>query len=123
MSKESNTARLIIDHRSGRVIMARRRGLEMALKMGFIKPEAIKIAVVISELARNIQNYAKYGMITLTVYEDVREPYFEIIAEDNGPGIDDVARVLAGNYSTSKGLGVGVSGSKKLMDKFEYEVK
>ena len=99
------------------VIKARRRGLEMALALGFMQPEATKIAVVISELARNIENYAGMGSITLTVQTE-RPDYFEIIAEDTGPGIADINKAMSPGYSTAKGLGVGLSGSKRLMDEF-----
>jgi serine/threonine-protein kinase RsbT len=101
------------------VVTARRRGLNMALAMGFPIPEATKIAVVISELGRNIVLYAKKGTITLAAH--AREKHFKIIAQDKGPGIEDLDRVLAGGYTTSKGLGVGVSGSKRLMDEFEIQ--
>lgn len=99
------------------VVKARRRGLELALEMGFVTPEATKIAVVISELARNILNYAGQGTITLIIHED-QPRCFEIIARDRGPGIADVNRVLAGGHSTSGGLGKGISGSKRMMDQF-----
>ena len=101
------------------VVMARRRGLNMALELGFPVPEATKIAVVISELGRNIVLYAETGTITLIAH--IQEKYFKIIAQDKGPGIEDVERVLAGGYTTSKGLGVGVSGSKRLMDEFQIQ--
>ncbi len=104
------------------VITARRRGLEMALAMGFIQPEATKIAVVISELARNIQNYAGLGRIILTSCKD-EKPYFEIIARDTGPGIPDINKALAHGFSTSRGMGVGLPGSKRLMDEFEIRSK
>jgi serine/threonine-protein kinase RsbT len=102
------------------VVTARRRGLNMALAMGFPLPEATKIAVVISELGRNIILYARKGTITLIAYTG-EEKCFKVIAQDEGPGIEDVERVLAGGHSTSKGLGLGLSGSKKLMDEFEIE--
>ncbi len=100
------------------VITARRRGLEMALAMGFVQPEATKIAVVISELGRNIENYAGMGYITM-VAQTGPQAFFEIIAQDTGPGISDVKKAMTHGYSTSRGLGVGLSGSKKLMDEFE----
>jgi len=102
------------------VVRARRSGLEMALEMGFPRAEATKIAVVISELGRNIERYARMGSITVTAHSG-RERYILIVAEDKGPGISDVARVLEGGYSTSKGLGLGISGSKRLMDKFDIQ--
>ncbi len=105
------------------VVTARRHALKTALSMGFPAPEATKIAVVISELGRNIILYAQEGMIVMTPAVDDDEPYIRIIAEDQGPGIEDVERVLAGGYTTSGGLGRGVSGSKRLMDEFEIETE
>lgn len=101
------------------VIRARRRGLEIALEMGFPRAEATKIAVVISELGRNIERYARTGAITVTANPD--EQYIMILAEDHGPGIPDIERVLAGGYTTSGGLGLGISGSKRLVDKFDIQ--
>jgi serine/threonine-protein kinase RsbT len=102
------------------VVTSRRRGLEMAQKLGFSLPDATKIAVVISELARNITLYTEGGTITLIAHTGERKG-IKIIAQDKGPGIEDVERVLAGGYTTSKGLGMGVSGSKKIMDEFEIQ--
>jgi serine/threonine-protein kinase RsbT len=102
------------------VVRARRRGLEMAQEMGFPLAEATKIAVVISELGRNIERYVGQGSITVTAHVG-EEKYILILAQDRGPGILDVDRVLAGGYSTSGGLGLGVSGSKRLMDKFDIQ--
>jgi serine/threonine-protein kinase RsbT len=99
------------------VVRARRSGLGIALEMGFHQAEANKVAVVISELGRNIELYAGEGAITVTVYAD----RIQIVAEDQGPGIPDVERVLLGGYTTSQGMGLGVSGSRRLMDEFEIE--
>ncbi|MFN2269352.1 MAG: ATP-binding protein [Anaerolineae bacterium] len=100
------------------VVRARRRGLEMAQALGFPLAEATKIAVVISELGRNIERYVGQGSITVTAHSE-DEKYILIVAQDNGAGIPDVDRVMAGGYSTSGGLGLGLSGSKRLMDKFD----
>ena len=97
------------------VVRARRSGLGIALEMGFHQAEANRVAVVISELGRNIELYAGEGTITVTMHDR----YIEVVAEDQGPGIPDVDRVLAGGYTTSQGMGLGVSGSKRLMDEFE----
>jgi serine/threonine-protein kinase RsbT len=97
-----------------------RRGLEMALRMGFPEADANKIAVVISELGRNIEQYAGRGSITLTACAG-EDTSIQIVARDKGPGIPDVERVLAGGYSTSRGLGIGVSGSRQLMDEFAIQ--
>jgi serine/threonine-protein kinase RsbT len=102
------------------VVRARRRGLEMAQALGFPLAEATKIAVVISELGRNIERYVGQGSITVTAHSE-DEKYILIVAQDNGAGIPDVDRVMAGGYSTSGGLGLGLSGSKRLMDKFDIK--
>lgn len=99
------------------VVRARRSGLGIALEMGFHQAEANKVAVVISELGRNIELYAGEGVITVTTYND----RIQIIAKDQGPGIPDVERVLLGGYTTSQGMGLGVSGSRRLMDEFQIE--
>ena len=102
------------------VVTSRRQGLDMALKLGFSRPDATKIAVVISELARNITLYTEGGTITLIPQTSERTG-LKVIAQDKGPGIENVERVLAGGYTTSNGLGMGVSGSKKIMDEFELQ--
>lgn len=102
------------------VVSTRRRGLDMALRVGFSRPDATKIAVVISELARNITLYTEGGTITLIPHTGQRRG-MKVIAQDQGPGIEDVERVLNGGYTTSKGLGMGISGSKKIMDEFEIQ--
>ena len=85
------------------------------MQMGFHHAEANKIAVVISELGRNIEQYAGRGTITVIISSD----RIEVVAEDQG--IPDVDRVLAGGYTTSNGMGLGVSGSRRLMDEFEIQ--
>ena len=102
------------------VVTTRRRGLEMAQKLGFSLPDATKIAVVISELARNITLYTEGGTITLIAHTGERKG-IKVIAQDKGPGIKDVDQVLSGGYTTSRGLGMGISGSKKIMDEFEIQ--
>jgi serine/threonine-protein kinase RsbT len=100
------------------VARARRRGLEMACNLGFELPDATKIAVVISELGRNITLYTSGGTITI-VTEDGPKKGIKIIAQDRGPGIPDVKSALTDGYSTSGGLGLGLSGSKRLVDEFD----
>ncbi len=112
--KQSNQRRFVIKSVVD-VVRARRSGLGVALEMGFHQAEANKVAVVISELGRNIELYAGEGVITVTILDRC----IEVVAEDNGPGIPDVDRVLAGGYTTSQGMGLGISGSRRLMDEFE----
>ena len=104
------------------VMTARRGGMEAAQTVGFSQADATKIAVVISELGRNIVNYAGSGAITVVAHESMRgRTCIKIIAEDEGPGIANLDSALAGGQSTSGGLGLGLSGSRRMMDEFEIE--
>ena len=119
MDKQLEPARMPINSLMD-VGKARRYGLDMALALGFPLPEATKVAVVISELGRNILLYAEEGVITLTAHIG-DDKYIKIIAQDRGPGIENVETVLEGGYTTSQGLGLGISGSRRLMDEFEID--
>lgn len=104
------------------VMTARRGGMEAAQTVGFSQADATKIAVVISELGRNIINYAGTGAITVAAHGSGQgRSYIRIVAEDAGPGIANLESALAGGQSTSGGLGLGLSGSKRMMDEFEIE--
>ena len=100
------------------VLKARREGMQIAQDLGFNQADATKIAVVISELGRNIVNYAGNGTITVIIGQSARGPSIKVIADDRGPGIADVDHVMQGGNSSSGGLGLGLSGSRRLMDQF-----
>jgi serine/threonine-protein kinase RsbT len=106
------------------VVKARQRGMAMALAMGFSQVDATQIATVISELARNIIIHAGgEGTITLLACTDnthvgEKKRGVKVIAQDRGPGIEDVELALTVGFSTARGLGLGLSGSRKLMDEF-----
>ena len=104
------------------VVTARRKALNMAATLGFVVPEATKVAVVVSELARNIINYTEGGSISLTLLAEGKRG-IKIVAQDQGPGIDNLDEVLAGGYTSSNGMGVGLSGSKRMMDEFEVRTE
>lgn len=100
------------------ILTARQSGREMASRLKFSATESTLIATVISELVRNIVQYAGQGEIQITGLEDEHGCGIEIVAHDNGPGISDISKVLKGGYSTSGRLGLGLSGVKRLMDEF-----
>ena len=92
-----------------------------AREMGFDNVTQIKLTTVASELTRNIYEYAQTGSITVSVIEREGRKGMEIICEDSGPGIDDLEKILAGEFTSSTGLGKGISGSRRLMDEFKVE--
>ena len=101
------------------IVNARQWGRTLAFQGGCSPTEAALIAMAISELARNIVLYAKRGEIVVSNAADGPRRGVTVVARDEGPGIADVARAIAGGHSTSGGLGLGLSGVRRLMDEFE----
>jgi serine/threonine-protein kinase RsbT len=101
--------------------MARRMAMECARDMGFGAIATALIATSVSELARNILVHAGKGTVTLRAVSQGERRGLEIVFADQGPGIEDVERVLRGGYSTKGSLGIGLSGAKRMMDEMEIE--
>ena len=101
------------------IISARQRGRELAAELGFSKTDVALITTAISELARNILTYAGSGEIALRPVEDGRGRGLVVVARDEGPGIGDVELALQDGYSTTRSLGIGLPGVRRLMDEFE----
>jgi len=101
------------------VVRSRQKGRELAAEVGFSSTELTLIATAISEVARNIVRFAYRGEILVRVVERNGRLGVTIVARDAGPGIPDVSQALADGYSTYQGLGLGLPGSRRLMDEFE----
>jgi serine/threonine-protein kinase RsbT len=101
------------------VVAARQKGREIAAASGFSATDQTLIATAISEVARNIVSYAGHGEIVLSVIVNDDRCGILVIARDQGPGISDVALAMRDGYSTANSLGMGLPGSKRLMDEFE----
>lgn len=101
------------------VVSARQHGRELAAEVGFSAGDQTVIAAAISEIARNILNYARRGAMTFRTVLDGDRSGIIIVASDQGPGIPDVPRAMQDGYSTSGGLGLGLPGARRLMDDFE----
>jgi serine/threonine-protein kinase RsbT len=101
------------------LVRAREQGRVLAGQLGFPQSDLTLVATAISELARNIVRYARRGEIVLRQAQDGGVPGIVIIARDEGPGIPDVNRAMEQGYSTSGGLGLGLPGVRRIMDKFE----
>lgn len=100
------------------IVTARQQGRTMALEAGFGDTDLTVISTAISEVARNIVEHALSGEIILKIEHGSRTGLV-IIARDDGPGIPDIALAMQDGYSTGKGLGLGLPGTKRLMDEFE----
>jgi serine/threonine-protein kinase RsbT len=103
------------------IVTARQAGHELARKLGFSLTDVTMIATAISEIARNITSYAGRGEVRVGVqYRDGRQALV-VRAEDDGPGIADIERALEDGYSTGRGLGLGLPGARRLMDRLVVE--
>ncbi len=101
------------------IVTARSTGRQMAQELGFSLVHCTQIATAISELARNIILYAESGTVELrTRAREDGSVGLEIVARDSGRGIEDIEIVMRDGYSTSRGLGLGLPGTKRLMDEF-----
>jgi serine/threonine-protein kinase RsbT len=103
------------------VVAARQLGRSLAAELGFGSTDLTRIATAISEIARNIVQYAKRGEITLRQVRDGTRDGLVVVAEDHGPGIPDLSRALQDGYTSGGGLGLGLPGSRRLMDDFAIE--
>jgi serine/threonine-protein kinase RsbT len=101
------------------VVTARQRARALVSGLRFSTSELTLIATAISEVARNIVTYAGSGEIVLRIVQRGSRRGLLVIARDQGPGIADIARAMEDGYSTSRSLGLGLPGSKRLMDEFE----
>ena len=96
---------------------ARTAALRLAKVGGLGHVDAVKVATVVSELARNIYQYARTGTIRLEV---IHAPCngIRIVAEDSGRGIPHLDQVLSGQWRSKTGMGLGLLGSRRLMSTF-----
>jgi serine/threonine-protein kinase RsbT len=103
------------------IVTARQAGHRLARDRGFSLTDVTMIATAISEVARNITSYAGRGAIRVVIAEREGREALVVRAEDDGPGIADVERALEDGYSTGRGLGLGLPGARRLMDRMFVE--
>jgi serine/threonine-protein kinase RsbT len=101
------------------ILTARASAREIGAIAGFVEVDLTLIATAVSELSRNILDYAERGEIRLRVLDDGEKRGIEIVASDEGPGIPDVEEAMRDGFSTSNGLGLGLPGTRRLVDELE----
>ncbi len=101
------------------IMKARQEVRLQAQALGFSLVDQIRIATAVSELARNIVNYAVKGNIDIEAAENGARKGIRIVCRDEGPGIPDIGLAMKEGYTTGKGLGYGLPGAKRLVDQFE----
>ena len=100
---------------------ARMIGREMAVQLGFSPGDSTLIATAISELARNVVQYARHGEVAFTALSANGRSGIGVTVSDEGPGINDVSAALQDGYSTSGRLGLGLPGVRRLMDELAID--
>jgi serine/threonine-protein kinase RsbT len=103
------------------ILTARRSGRSLAAALGFGPRDLALITTVISELSRNILDFAKEGEITVLEMAGKGKLGITVVGRDHGPGILDVSQALRDGFSTSGSLGMGLPGVRQVMDEFEIQ--
>jgi serine/threonine-protein kinase RsbT len=105
----------------GDIVVARSAGRELAREMGFGSADQTRLATAISELTRNVIQYAGSGVCTVIDESANETAGIRVTVEDHGPGIPDVERAMADGFSTGGGLGAGLPGTRRLVHEFSIE--
>jgi len=103
------------------VLVVRRAVRDLAVERGFDAFASAALTTAASELTRNVWVHARRGTAVLEDIADGDRVGVRIAFRDQGPGIPDLDRALAGGFSTARSMGLGLSGSRRLVDQFQIE--
>ncbi len=105
------------------VVRVRQETRTRAVEIGLGLVDQTKIVTAASELARNTLDYGGGGTVRLQIVQNGIRKGLKLTFEDKGPGIPDLELALKDGYTTGNGLGLGLSGAKRLSNDFEIESK
>lgn len=105
------------------IVLVRQVVREWAIGLKFGLVDQTKIVTAASELARNTFDYGKGGSMKIESLEDGLKKGLRLTFEDQGPGIADMDLALTDGYTTGGGLGMGLTGSKRLVSEFDIKSK
>ena len=108
---------------SNDVVLARQRVRHWAVELRFTLVDQTKLVTAASELARNALDHGKGGTMTIEVLSVGAKSGLRLIFEDQGPGIPDVELALKDGYTSATGMGLGLGGSKRLVNDFSIETE
>jgi serine/threonine-protein kinase RsbT len=106
---------------SSDVVLARQKVRQWALEMKFTLVDQTKLVTAASELARNALEHGKGGQMVIEQVENSVKNGLKLVFEDRGPGIADIDAALRDGYTTGGGMGLGLGGSKRLVNDFHIE--
>jgi serine/threonine-protein kinase RsbT len=105
------------------IVRVRQRVRDWAISLGFSLVDQTKLVTAASELARNTLIYGKGGTVILEAVTNERKRGLRLTFEDRGPGIADISLALKDGYTTGNGLGLGLSGARRLSHDFAIDSK
>ena len=105
------------------IVIVRQAVRKKAVALGFGLVDQTKFVTASSELARNTLDYGGGGTVQLDIVQNDRRSGLRVIFEDQGPGIPDIDLALTDGYTSGNGMGLGLSGAKRLSHEFEISSK
>jgi serine/threonine-protein kinase RsbT len=106
---------------SNDVVLARQKVRQWAVELRFSLVDQTKLVTAASELARNALDHGKGGSMAIETLANGARSGLRMIFEDQGPGIADVNQALTDGFTTGSGMGLGLGGSKRLVNEFSIE--
>jgi signal transduction histidine kinase/CheY-like chemotaxis protein len=110
----------VMMHNEADVVVARQRARRIAELLGFDVQDQIRVGTAVSEIARNAVGYGGEGRVEFLVENDAAQALL-IRISDRGPGVSDLEAVLEGRYRSQTGMGLGIIGARRLMDRFDIQ--
>ncbi len=107
----------------GDIVQVRQMVRTWCAEAGFSLVDQTKMVTAASELARNTLEYGGGGQVIVKLVEEGNRKGLRLIFEDKGPGIPDIQLAMRDGYTTGGGLGLGLSGSKRLVSEFDIQSK
>ena len=110
-------------HTAEDVVAVRQAVRQRAVELGFNLVDQTKIVTAASELARNTLQYGGGGTVTIEAVEELGRRGIRLTFADEGPGIADIELAMKDGYTTGGGLGLGLSGARRLSNEFHIDSK
>lgn len=105
------------------IVMSRQKVRKLTQDIGFSLVEQTKMVTAASELARNTLIYGGGGTVTYELLVDGAKNGLRLVFEDQGPGIPDIGLAMTDGWTSGSGLGMGLSGAKRLVNEFELDTR